>query len=287
MKTLYVLLFLLSFNALSTNNSLSDIPLLVIEKLVKYELNPENSFKVEIEDSRNIFVKAEDLATLKGLKIHHIDLVYIKYQGKKTFNQNAINKSRIEQFEKAFPQAEEDSPTWKCIEQTGPKSTKDAKSYFQGFVVHYGPALDYQHLKTFFKPFQTPPKTFTVNAAEGGKFDCGDGTSVNIGGNTVVNVDGSPIEGDYTLQYKEFKDPADILFSGIPMTYNRGKLKQNFSSVGMYDLRAVQDGKSLKMSAPAKVDFNCTEPKKGVAFYQMDDETGEWSRKRMSLIAHH
>jgi len=277
MKSIYLLLFLFSFNAYSSFN---DIPVLVIEKIDKYDFSPDNSFRIDVTDSENIIVEAENLASLKGLKIHHIDLVYMAYQGKKTHNQNAINKSRIDQLKKAFPQAANDDPTWKCIEQTGATSNKDAKTFFQGFVVHYGPALDYKHLKEFFAPFQAPAKTFTVNSDEGGKFDCGDGTLVKIGGNTVTHADGSPVEGEYTLEYKEFKNPADIVFSGIPMTYNYGRRSMNFSSVGMYDLRAVQDGKSLKMSSPASVDFNCTKPETGVGFYQMDDNSGEWTKKK-------
>lgn len=280
MKSLYLFLFLFSFTAFSSQNHLTDIPLLTIEKIAKYDYHPEHSFRIEAKPGEEISIKPENLAALKGLKIHHIDLVYTAYRGKKTYNQNAVNKQQIEALKKVFPQTVSDDPTWKCIEQTGASSTKEAKSYFHGFVVHYGPSLDYQHLSAFFQPFQMPAKTFTVNAKEGGKFDCGEGTFVTIKGNSVTNADGTPIEGSYTLQYKEFKDPADILFSGIPMTYNYGRQSNNFSSVGMYDLRAEQDGKSLKMSAPANVDFNCTQVDKGVAFYQMDDQSGEWVKKK-------
>ena len=280
MKTFYTLLFLFSFTAFSAQKSVLDAHNLIIEKVVEYDFNPENSFRIEAELGEEISINTKDLAALKGLKIHHIDIVYTEYQGKKTFNQSAVNKQRIDQLTYAFPQAEADSPTWKCIEQTGPTSTKDAKNYFHGYIVHYGPALDYQHLKKFFEPFQTSPKSFTVIAKEGGRFDCGYGTSVNIGANSVTYADGTPVEGTFTLTYTEFKDPADILFSGIPMTYKIGRLEQNFSSVGMYDLRAVQEGKTLAMRAPADVDFNCTKKAEGVAFYQMDDKTGEWSKKK-------
>ena len=280
MRTLYLLLFLLTFNDLNAQNSFSDVPLLTIEKVLEYDFRPENSFKIEADLGDEISIKSEDLISIKGLKIHHIDIVYAAYQGSKTFNQNAVNKQRIDQIRKAFPQVVEDAPTWKCIEQTGAKSDKHAKSFFHGFIVHYGPALDYQHLKKFFEPFQTPAKLFTVNANEGGKFECGDGTSINIRGNSVKYADGTPVEGSFNLLYKEFKNPADILFSGIPMTYKSGRVSKNFTSVGMYDLRAAQDGKTLKMSAPAAVDFNCTKRDNGVAYYQMDDQTGQWVKKK-------
>ena len=63
------------------------------------------------------------------------------------------------------------------------------------------------------------------------------------------------------------------------MTYNNGGEDLNFSSVGMYDLRAVQNGKTLALNEPAEVDFSCTKPEPGVDFYQMDDATGKWVKK--------
>ena len=280
MKTFYLLLFYCSILSNSGYCSIKDIPVLTIEKVVKYDFNPENSFKIEVTDSDNITVKAENLASLKGLKIHHIDLVYTAYQGKKTFNQNAVNKKQIELLKKMVPQVVPDDPTWKCIEQTGAKNTKEAKTFFHGFVVHYGPNLDYQHLKSFFSPFQKAPKTFTVNATEGGRFDAGNGSWITIAPNSVNHKDSTPVEGEFTLVYQEFKETSDILFSGIPMTYNSGQRSHSFSSVGMFDLRAEQNGKPLDMSKPANVDFNCTSVKDGVGFYEMNDSTGEWTKKK-------
>ena len=150
MKTLYAILFLFSFNAFSAHKSVLDMPNLIIEKLLEYDFNPENSFRIEAKLGEEISIDPKDLAVLKGLKIHHIDIVYTAYQGNKTFNQGAVNKQRIAQLKYALPQVEADLPTWKCIEQTGPTSTKDAKKYFHGFIVHYGTSLDYQHLKKFF-----------------------------------------------------------------------------------------------------------------------------------------
>jgi len=280
MKNLYLFIFLFSFNSLSANDAYSKVKILVREQVVKYDFNPENTIKFKAEVGQNVSINPTDLATLKGLKIHHIDLVYTSYKGSGSFNQDQLNQQRISKLRSALPQVVKDRPTWKYIEQTGAKNLKQAKTYFHGFIVHYGPALDYQHLKTFFKPFQAPPKTFRVNGTEGGEFDCGDGSLVSIGSNSVTYSDGTPVKGPYTLKYTEYKNPADILFSGIPMTYNNGKESLNFSSVGMYDLRAVQNGKPLELSEPAEVDFSCTKPEKDVGFYQMDDKTGEWVKKK-------
>ncbi len=280
MKHLYLFISLFTYSNLIAYSPPAAPDKIIREQVVKYDFNLEHTIRLEALVGQSAVIEPEDLAKLKGLKIHHIDLVYSAYTGSNDFSQDKLNLQRIKNLKRDMPQVIKDEPTWKYIEQTGPKSLKEAYTYFHGFIVHYGPDLNYQHLKAFFKPFQTPPKTFTVNGKDGGQFDCGEGTSVNIGGNTVTYSDGTPVEGAYTLNYKEFKDPADILFSGIPMTYDNGSEKLNFSSVGMYDLRAVQNGKELALNKPAEVEFSCTKPEPGVAFYQMNDATGEWVKQK-------
>jgi len=252
----------------------------VREKLEKYDFKLEHTLKLEAKTGQRSFIQPDDLAKLKGQKIHHIDIVYSAYTGLEGYTQDQLNLKRISILKRALPQVAEDKPTWKYIEQTGPKSLAEAKTYFHGFIVHFGPKLDYQHLKSFFKPFQTPHETYTVSGKEGGQFKCGDGSAINIMGESVTYADGTPVEGDFTIEYKEFKDPADILFSGIPMTFDNGNEQLNFSSVGMYDMRASQDGKQLDLKQPAEVDFNCTAPEAGVSFYQMNDETGDWTMQK-------
>ncbi|MFK8039352.1 MAG: hypothetical protein AB8B74_13750 [Crocinitomicaceae bacterium] len=280
MKTFYLLISLIVVSNLNHCYAYSDSDSPVRETISKYDFKLEHTIQLKAKFGQDVLVEPADLAQLNGSKIHHIDLVYSAYTGSNSFSQDQLNLHRIKNLKKALPQVAKDEPTWKYIEQTGAKSLKEAKTYFHGFVVHFGPDLDYQHLKAFFKPFQTPPKTFTVNGKQGGTFDCGDGSSVNIVGNTVTYSDGTPVTGDFTLKYKEFKDPADIVFSGIPMTYDNGNEDLNFSSVGMYDLRADQNGKELSLSEPAEIDFNCTKPEPNVDFYQMDDATGEWTKER-------
>ncbi len=280
MKALYLVISLITITCSNSCYSYFEKLNPIKEKLVKYDFQLEHTIRLKAKFGQDVLIEPSDLARLNGSKIHHIDLVYSAYTASNSFNQDQLNLQRINNLKRALPRVENDNPTWKYIEQTGPKSLKEAKTYFHGFVVHYGPDLNYQHLKAFFKPFQTPPKTFTVSADEGGTFDCGEGSSVNIDGHTVTYADGTPVNGNFVLKCKLFKDPADIVFSGIPMTYDNGSEHLNFSSVGMYDLRAEQNGKELTLSEPVKVDFNCTKPESGVAFYQMDDVTGEWTKKK-------
>lgn len=280
MNSLYFLFSFIVLNQVSQclANSSSHKP--VREKILKYDFNLENTLQLKAKSGQAVFLSAADLALLSGAKIHHIDLVYSKYTGSNSASQDQLHFYRIDNLKKALPQILKDEPTWKYIEQTGAQTLEEARTFFHGFIVHYGPSLDYQHLKDFFSPFQTAPESFMVDAKVGGTFKCKEGSTLHIAANAVSNSDGTPTEGKFTMQYKAFKDPADIVFSGIPMTYNNGNEDLNFSSVGMYDLRASQNGKDLALAEPIAVDFNCTEPATGAAFYQMDDVTGAWTKDK-------
>jgi hypothetical protein len=280
MKNLsFLLIFLVAAPTTYCNTGSSNS--VVTEKVVKYNFHPEKTIKITAEVGQNIKLIQADIDKIKKLKIHHIDLVYTSYKGAASFDQEKLNRSRINKLKSALPQVRRDDPTWKYIEQSGATNIEEAKAYFHGFIIHYGADLSYKHLKKFFRPFQTPPKKFVVNNSKGGTFDCENGATVELPANAVTDANGNPVKGSFTLKYKEFKNPADIVFSGIPMTYNNGKGDDmNFSSVGMYDMRAVQNGKQLKLNKPAEVDFSCTEKAPGVAFYEMDDETGKWTKKK-------
>ena len=128
MKTLYTLLCLFTFTTFAHQTYLTDVPLLTIEKLAKYEVEPEQSFRIAANPGDAVTLIAEDLVKLKGQKIHHVDLIYTAYTGKKTYNQNAVNKKQIEALQAVLPQVKSDDPTWRCIEQTGAKSNKEAKT---------------------------------------------------------------------------------------------------------------------------------------------------------------
>ena len=58
------------------------------------------------------------------------------------------------------------------------------------------------------------------------------------------------------------------------MTFNG----QNFNSVGMYEIRGEQNGKTLKLTQPAVVNFQCTKGDAGVGFYHLDESSSKWEK---------
>jgi hypothetical protein len=100
------------------------------------------------------------------------------------------------------------------------------------------------------------------------------GTKIKIQPNSVTYEDGTPVKGEFEIKYREFRNAAEIAFSGIPMTFNT----QNFNSLGMYEIRGEQDGKTLKLTKSAIVNFQCTKGDAGVGFYKLDESASKWKK---------
>lgn len=269
MKTIILSLFLF---VLGAQIALATTP--PVENVFQYERKQSQTIELPTHFAQPFIVDQKDIDLLKGKTIHHVELVYTEYAESAKFNQNALNNRRIAQLKKLLPQVNADKPTWTLIEQTGAKTRDVANSYFHGFVIHYGDKLDHASLGSFLSEFSGKKNQFQVHYPDGGQFKIGSGTTINIDPKAVTYSDGSPVSGYYTLIYSEYRNPAEIALSGLPMAYDDA----NFSSVGMYELRAEKDGKALKLIKPMKVDFNCTKIVDDAAFFSMNDQTGEWKK---------
>ncbi len=245
-----------------------------IESVFQYEHKQSQTIELPTRFAQPFIIDQKDIDLLKGKTIHHVELVYTKYAESAKFDQNKLNKRRIAQLKKLLPQVNSDQPRWSWIEQTGAITREVANTYFHGFVIHYGEKLDHNALGTFLSEFSENKNQFQVHYPEGGSFKVGSGTTINIDPKAVTYMDGSPVSGYYTLNYLEYRNPAQIALSGLPMNYQDA----NFSSVGMYELRAEKDGKPLKLIKPMKVDFNCTKVVDDAAFFSLNDNTGEWTK---------
>lgn len=250
-----------------------------VEKVVKFTNTKQNTVTVTTDFAGAIILDAEQLKTLQGKKIHHIDLVYTQYKTSPNFDQQALNDRRKKDLLRQLPQINKDQPSWRSVEQTGATTRDEAADYFHGFVIYYSDDLDYQSLRSFMEPYQKKFTVYNVNNANGGEFSYDSGSKFTVAAQAVCYEDGSQVTGTYQLRYREFRDQAEIAFSGIPMTYSEKGELMNFNSAGMYELRAEQNGKELSLQKPIVVDFNCTDQIERLDFYALDDDKGEWVKK--------
>lgn len=259
-------------------------PTPTIQKVSEFSNNQENTLKLPVDFAQDFLLHPEDLEKIKDKTIHHIDLVYTAYRTSPDFNQTDLNYRRMNALLAQISPKNKGSLDWKWVEQQGATTLTEAQKYFHGFVIHFGDALDYSDLKSFFSSHQDTFTTWQVSNKKATTKKTESGSTIHIPANAVVTKSGKVVQGDYELQYREFRDQADIVFSGIPMTYTNNDGDWNFSSVGMYEIRANQNGEELSLQKPIVIDFNTTGVKDGVGFYQMDDNTGQWVKKKEEVF---
>ena len=245
------------------------------EEVRIHQLTPKqpNTIKFKMNFAGNTFISKSDMIALQNKGILQIDLVYTSFKKDKNFDQLALNKKRITQLKNEYPIFSNKNIKWHLIEQDGTTNIKQAKDYFHGFVVHYGKSINYKTLSNAYSEIQKEFNVYPMNNS-GGVLNYTSGTKIKIQPYSVTYEDGTPVTGEFEIKYREFRNAAEIAFSGIPMTFN----DQNFNSVGMYEIRGEQDGKTLKLTKPTVVNFQCTKGDAGVGFYHLDESARKWKK---------
>lgn len=140
---------------------------------------------------------------------------------------------------------------------------------------------EYQNITPPIKGVDVTGDIYKVPANRQSKVVSASGTEISIPANCFVDKSGRPVKGDVQLDYREFRDPVDILASGIPMSYDSGGVMNNFESAGMFELLASQNGQELFMAPDKQVDmkFSSTNASPTFNFYEFNDESGNWEYK--------
>ncbi|MDW7694410.1 hypothetical protein R9C00_06645 [Flammeovirgaceae bacterium SG7u.111] len=132
----------------------------------------------------------------------------------------------------------------------------------------------------------------SLKAEEGTTFTYKTGSVVHIPARILVDANGNTVNGDVDIEYREFHTAADIIASGIPMTYDSAGTIHNFQTGGMFEIRAyakkavkaqmipteegareqlyVREGETIEVNLASFID----EP--GYNFYALDNNTRQW-----------
>ncbi|MBI4648891.1 MAG: hypothetical protein HY738_20455 [Bacteroidia bacterium] len=132
------------------------------------------------------------------------------------------------------------------------------------------------------KPFENLAVNETVhyiNTSSENTVNIGNGTKLRIPANAFVDKNNKPVTGHVCLKYKEMHNPADIIISGIPMSYDSAGQKFNFESAGMFEISGfsqegvpiyIADGKSIQVEMASFIAGN------DYQFYKLDESSGDW-----------
>lgn len=120
------------------------------------------------------------------------------------------------------------------------------------------------------------PDVFSTNTITGGTVEYGSGTRIIIPPAAFVDAKGNTVKGSVDITYREFRDPADIIVSGIPMKYDSGGVVGDFKSAGMFEMYASQNNQEVFV-APGKnveLQFAVTDTAPEYNFYRLDESKG-------------
>ncbi len=123
--------------------------------------------------------------------------------------------------------------------------------------------------KTFFTINTSIPGTITYPRS---------GTQISIPPNAFVDAKGNAVKGEVNIDYREFRDAADFIASGIPMSFVQDGKMNLFKSAGMFEINASQNGQEvfLKRGEKVSVHFVSTDNKSDYTFFAFNDGQNKW-----------
>lgn len=162
---------------------------------------------------------------------------------------------------------ENGTPTASNTEQTAEPGTKIE------FVAQDGPLINPPIPQA-----DIPYHDFSIDAKKGGTWQAPTGTIIKVPKNAFVDKDGKPVKGQVDIDYREFHDGADILLSGIPMTYDDNGTEEDFQTAGMMEIKGSQDGEPVYIADGREIEINMASftDENDYNLYFLDPEKGKW-----------
>jgi len=136
--------------------------------------------------------------------------------------------------------------------------------------------------KAFIAPpipkLNVPYTSYKVKAEQGGTLKHKSNSKIIIPKKAFVNKQGQDIIGDVDITYREFHNQADIIASGIPMTYDSAGIQSHFESAGMIDIRGYQNGEPVYINPKKQitVEFQSEHTADRYNMYVLDTIAKNW-----------
>ena len=144
--------------------------------------------------------------------------------------------------------------------------------------------------KAFIAPpisnLNVPYTSYRVKAEQGAKIEHHKSSKINIPKNAFVNKQGEDIIGDVDIQYREFHNQADIIASGIPMSYDSAGIKSTLESAGMFDIKGFKNGEPVFINSKNSItiELASNNPNDNFNQYVLDTVAKNWVYIKHDLI---
>jgi hypothetical protein len=160
-----------------------------------------------------------------------------------------------------------------CQEQPESSETHDVKKAVPTFEIA-PPVQEFTPFEEFFSIDNTKD---TVLISDHGSF-------IHIPSNCFVGEDGQPAT-DVEIEFTEYSNPADIVFSGIPIEFVTANGNETFQSAGMCEINAKSAGKQVSIVNGKGIDIGLKNRAQDPDYnlYYFNREKGEWVEKEKDL----
>lgn len=167
-----------------------------------------------------------------------------------------------------------------------PESQADAFAGQDGADKTY--AFSNRFIRPPFKDVKINDSIYYFNSGSDRLLFYNSGTVLFVPKNIFVGANGKTYNGEVRLFYREFRNPVDIILSGIPMDNAEHGDTNLFRSAGMYELWAYgsKDEKlMLKEGKSINLNFKPTTDPRDYSFFTLDTSNGNWGSPKKPLSA--
>ncbi len=219
------------------------------------------------------------LQTLEKERIHSLKIIgHTDGDGSNTYNE-LLSKNRAKTVKSIltiggvpsekikFEYKGEESPIASNFNATGKQQNRRVE-----VIVDYYPEFKIpESFKVQAKHFDINPNKDTILALDS------IGSCLHIPKNSFIDKNGNTISEQVKLSYKEYRNSADMAFSGIKMTYWRGSQEYNFNSAGMFELQGFSNGSELEIADNKNLtlDYALAAKPNEIDFFKIN-ENGNW-----------
>lgn len=137
--------------------------------------------------------------------------------------------------------------------------------------------------KAFIAPpiakLNVPYTSYKVNSGKGATIKHSSNSKIIIPQKAFVNKQGQDIIGDVEIKYREFHNQADIIASGIPMTYDSAGVKSTLESAGMIDIKGYLNGEPVFINPKKQItiEFQSEHTADKYNMYVLDTIAKNWT----------
>lgn len=160
--------------------------------------------------------------------------------------------------------------------ETGVVSVRRSKTYSSPRQV---PATTYPCIRQPIPGIDINDTTFVFDASKTGNFTYQSGSTIRIDRGAFLSENGQVYDGKVRVFYREFRNPVEIMLSGIPMTNKVNGATQLFKSGGMYEINAFGEDNAPLTSVSdtvIKINFALTDTSGSFQFFSLNPN-GSWT----------